>query len=430
MCSTPLTFDGYEVSCRECDQCCATYKNTWVSRCVAEKITYPHALAFTLTYANGPDASPPLGSKVFRYRDVSLMWKRLRRAGVKRWGKSFTLRYVVVGERGTRFGRCHYHGVMFSNFPVQELGTFSNSEGECKFQQKTRLNWTAWGHGFCDFQKADRKGMSYVLKYILKSRMTGARSVGFGREGKTEWLASSYLWCSKVPSIGFDWLMANLMQQFQVGMCPASLRIRVPNGGDWYLTGKVQMLACLFIHDANNAWRAEHGRDLAGFKSLVESVAEPIELSHTGEIVNRKPWEYLINGKIEESEPIEPDADDVADLERHINARSDAFDTTGRAGRCFGVKACRACQSSRTAREAADDEVCEQLYREQYERERKKSLLSYKIEPFRTWITRQGLVAQGCILLKTGSEALYDESRDYQRRAQIARNLQVTSRRG
>lgn len=301
MCTKPLTINGYEVSCRECDQCVATYKNSWVSRCVAEKQSMPHAYAMTFTYAD-VDGVPPLGARVYRYKDVAAMWKRIRAAANRKWqNEGFNLRYVIVGEKGTKNGRCHYHGVLFSTHPVHELGKLQGKRSN-EFAYKRRLNWSIWGHGYVEFQRADRDGIAYVLKYILKARMTAARSKGHGREGKTEWLASSYLWCSKVPAIGAIWLWDKLNDLVSNGMCPPALRVRVPGGGDWYVQGKLQNEMCVFLHHANNEFRATRGRNLAGWSTLIKSVSDEIEKSDTGEIVNRKPWEWLTYGEEEEDE--------------------------------------------------------------------------------------------------------------------------------
>lgn len=107
MCVSPKIFNGYEVSCRECDQCAATYKNTWVARAFAQMHTHPHAVVFTLTYADkmlpiGDSEidfamQPPLGALVYRYKDVQLLWKRLRNAAAKKKWTDFDLKYICVG---------------------------------------------------------------------------------------------------------------------------------------------------------------------------------------------------------------------------------------------------------------------------------------------------------------------------------------------
>jgi len=298
MCTKPNVFNGFETSCRECDECAATYKNSWVSRCIAEKQGMAHTYAITLTYAN-VDGEPPLGARVYRYKDVQAFWMRIRAAAKRRWGQSIDMRYVIVGEKGTRNGRCHYHGVIFASHPIVELGKLTSARGS-GFAYKRRLDWTTWGHGYVEFQRADRKGISYALKYILKARMTAERSRGFGREGKTEWLASSYLWCSKKPAIGSVWLWRKLNDLVSKGMCPPALRVRVPGGGDWYVSGTLQQEMCLFLHEANNEYQQERGRNLAGWSTLLNSCQDEIENSETGEMVKRKPWEWLSYGEIEE----------------------------------------------------------------------------------------------------------------------------------
>lgn len=319
MCTTPLTFDGIEVSCRECDQCVATYKNTWVSRCVAEIQTFPHALAFTLTYADDANGKPPLGAKVFRYADVQKMWKTLRYYGREMFGDDFVLRYIVVGEKGTKFGRCHYHGVMFSNYDLRKIGSFEGARTK-GFAFKRRLRWLGealgllqkradvkdiWPHGFVEFQQADRDGISYVLKYILKAKMTAEKSKGHKREGKTEWLASSYLWCSKKPAIGETWLARKAHWLLDRGMCFSSLRVRVPGGGDWYVNGETQKRLCLWLHQANTEFKDRTGNNLAGWSTLLASVSDEIENTETGELTPRKAKEWLENGE----ELWEPPAD-------------------------------------------------------------------------------------------------------------------------
>ncbi|AZV78280.1 hypothetical protein EBB79_10585 [Parasedimentitalea marina] len=270
----------------------------------------PHAYAITFTYADITEeidgewiTEPPLGARVYRYKDVELMWKRIRSAANRKWkNEEFEMRYVIVGEKGTRFGRCHYHGVVFATHPIIELGKITSRKGN-EFAYKRRLNWSIWGHGFVEFQIADRKGIAYCLKYILKARMTAERSKGHKREGKTEWLASSYLWCSKVPAIGSKWLWGKLNDLLSKGMCPPALRVRVPGGGDWYVSGKLQMEMCLFLHQANNEYQQLRGRNLAGWLTLIESVQDEIENSETGEICKRKPWEWLVNGEELEENP-------------------------------------------------------------------------------------------------------------------------------
>jgi hypothetical protein len=403
MCTQPLLINGYEVSCRECDQCVATYKNAWVGRCVAEKQVMPHAYAITLTYAD-VDGKPPLGARVFNYEDVKKMWKRIRSAGKRKWKENIELRYVIVGEKGTRNGRCHYHGVVFSNYPIHDLGQITHPMGNA-FAYKRRLNWSIWGHGFVEFQVADRDGMSYCLKYILKGKMTGQRATGHGREGKTEWLASSYMWCSKKPPVGSIWLWRKLREMVDNGMSPASLRIRVPGGGDWYVSGPLQKQVCLFLKEANERYRSERGRDLAGWKPLIASVDREIELRHTGEIVKPKAWEWLVNGE-EEDPQVEPENTEEWSAERwreyfeesdeHVASERYRLDRNKQAQRAYHVVEkclrplpCASCLAKRSDAEGQRFESEAQRNREEYQ--------NRFVGDFEKWWAAKGRIHEGCL---------------------------------
>lgn len=362
---------------------------------MAEKQTTSYAYAFTLTYAD-IDGEPPLGAKVFRYKDVSDMFKRIRRAGQRKWGERIDFRYVVVGERGSKYGRCHYHGVMFSSHPVVELGKLSGAKSN-EFAYKRRLNWSIWGHGYVEFQPADRKGMAYVLKYILKSRMTAERSKGFGREGKTEWLASSYLWCSKRPAVGATWLWDKINYLVSNGLAPPALRMRVSGGGDWYVHGKLQMEMCLFLHQANNEHRAKTGNNLAGWSTLLASVEEEIELVDTGEIVKRKPWEWLTNGEETEYEGQETDAEQgfqrfKANYEARRKLVGAVYSARATVEHCGHIVPCDACKAQLSPADRADLEQERLLRFEQWgeteKRGRKESAEQYEARFDRWWLTR------------------------------------------
>lgn len=413
MCLNPQIFNGYEVSCRVCDHCVATYKNTWVARCVAEKQTLQHAYAFTLTYADvvyekTGEKVPPLGARVFRYKDVQDMWKRIRAAGKRKWGENIELRYVVVGEKGTRFGRCHYHGVFFSDRPIHELGKISHRKGT-EFVTRRRIEWSLWGHGFVEFQEADRKGMSYALKYILKSRMSAKKSKGTKREGKSEWLASSYLWSSQV-AIGTEWLWGKLNDLIDKGVCPPALRMRVPGGGDWYVSGELQKQVCLFLKEANEEYRENRGKDLAGWSILLQSVSEEIENLETGEMLKRKPWEWLVNGEeIEEKteytpEQIEAQAEELR--EWYKNKRRIAGPISGARAtvrKCGNVTPCEACRNGLIEHALAD---LEQEYKLRYEQWYEEIGPASRIygsskEQFEEWWLTRLRPSRGCALRDT-----------------------------
>jgi len=418
MCNKPKTINGQEVACRECNDCCAAYRNTWVARCMAEKATTPHTLAFTLTYGNDGDDLVPLGAKVFRYSDVAKFIKRVRynldvsvngptrgRGHVPKNEREPTwVRYIIVGEKGSRFGRCHYHGVLFTSHPVQSLGTFDRMTPQGRqegFAFKRRLNWSIWGHGFVEFQEATKKGIAYTVKYILKSRMNAKKSEGTAREGQTEWLANSRLWVSKKPPIGFEYLQNLLVESVRTGVSPSSLRIRVPGAGDWYLTGKLAEIVADYLHRSNAA------RPLAGFQTLVKSVSDEIEDQETGELKNRKIWEILQNG-IEEDDDDQEDDDqeEFARFKEALEQRQQAGQRLARRKKCYRVQPCARCAVFLTDDEKANADQAEALFKEDYEEDKRRAGGKGFIS-FNQWYERKGQPAVGCYWADVDPEEQY-----------------------
>lgn len=415
MCTKPNIINGYEISCRECDQCMATYKNTWVARSMAERNSVAYTYAFTLTYADVEDEKtgekrPPLGARVYHYQDVSDFWKRLRERAVNKWKERIDFRYVVVGEKGTKNGRVHYHGVMFSSHPVIELGVMHGAL-RGGFAYKRRLDWDVWGHGYVEFQKATRKGIAYCLKYIMKGRMTDRRSVGFRREGKTEWLASSRLWCSKTPAVGETWLWTKINDGLAKGRVTPSLRIPVQGGGEWYVAGELQKQMCLYLREANIRYREERGRDLSGWETLLQSCDREIELSDTGEMVKRKAWEWLVNGEevdteTEELTPqqIEEQREEFDEWYREKQKRSTRYFAAQRAvEKCGNIIPCDECADRLTDAERTSLRQ-EYLFRkEEWQARRREGAKrrKYYDGDFQTWWRTRLRPSRGCLLRHT-----------------------------
>nr|QJB21493.1 MAG: replication initiator protein [Microvirus sp.] len=72
------------------------------------------------------------------------------------------VRYMVAGEFGERFGRVHWHCILFwrgSDLPKVEI--------------ERRINWDFWPHGYSYFQAPDYGGMAYALKYAVKDARPG-----------------------------------------------------------------------------------------------------------------------------------------------------------------------------------------------------------------------------------------------------------------
>lgn len=183
MCLIPITLERdtdfeRKVPCGRCIKCKKANSRSWLFRLQQEVRHCQNSWYVTFTYNN--DNLPEIWSDQYDrsimtldYEDVKKFFKRLR--------FNYNLnnvRYFLVGEYGKRFGRPHYHAVIF-NVP------------------DPKMIIDTWKHGFVDISKFDVSlgGGSYLTKYLCKdvNRKTEERvkekllvSKGFGAQYLTD----------------------------------------------------------------------------------------------------------------------------------------------------------------------------------------------------------------------------------------------------
>lgn len=144
------------VPCGRCYACRNRKRSEWILRLKHHLQFYPRAYMITLTY-NDEHLPMKDGQPCFRYRDVQLFMKRLR--------KRFTgqkLSYFVVGEFGDKFGRPHYHLLLF-NLP--------KIKNHVKVQHFLS---DIWQNGFVHCGILTPRGITYTVKYCFKSYVENA----------------------------------------------------------------------------------------------------------------------------------------------------------------------------------------------------------------------------------------------------------------
>jgi hypothetical protein len=288
MCSDPITRDGNTFACRTCNECIATRRHGWVARAMAEKATIEHALCIALTYSDETEQSRD-GARMFQYADVRDYMKRLREAAAflaeKEGLERPVIRFLCAGEQGSRYGRCHWHLIIYSSVDLTRLGTFRKrghlvahrrdmiTEGK----RKVRLNWSLWPHGFVTLQEPDQGGMSYVLSYCLKDQFTVGKSKGTMREAKAEDFATGLFRMSKRPAIGeafFLRKMENLVAQRQ--LLP-SLNFTIPGfGGFYHPSGSFRQKVLWWLTAANAQIRWATGADAPQWSTLLAACADNV----------------------------------------------------------------------------------------------------------------------------------------------------------
>lgn len=290
MCSDPQTFfektTGREVqvACRKCNQCIATRRHGWVARAMAEKSGHSHTVCLTLTYADHSQLARD-GAVMFCYADVQAFLRTLRAVAVEEaekhnWNVVPRIRFLCAGEQGSRFGRCHWHLIIYSNFDLTRLGKFRlrgklvshRRDMITEGKRKRRLNWTLWRHGFMTIQEPDEAGMNYVLSYCLKDQFTHEKSAGTLREAKAENFATGLFRMSKRPAIGHNWLMREMDHLDKIGAVLPNLRLYVPDfRGYWEPSGSFRKLLLWSLVALNRRIFWATGADAPQWSSLVAS---------------------------------------------------------------------------------------------------------------------------------------------------------------
>lgn len=158
--------DGIPFPCGQCLACRINKRRQWTLRLLLEFFSCEKATFLSLTHS---DDNLPLnlnGNPVLCKRDVQLFFKRLR----KRYGEG--LRYYVCGEYGEKFGRPHYHAIVFGLSP-DELDPdwfYFNGKSGCYKPGYTRDSplYKIWGFGVVHVGEVNRHSIQYVAGYVTK----------------------------------------------------------------------------------------------------------------------------------------------------------------------------------------------------------------------------------------------------------------------
>lgn len=166
--------DGYRdmplsLPCGQCIGCRLEYSRQWAMRCMHEASLYDDNCFITLTYQ---DKFLPKHNSLF-YRDFQLFMKRFR------FECGDGIRFFMGGEYGEKFGRPHYHAVIF-NYAFSDLAAWQK-RGDYVLYRSPALErlWsdpaTGESLGYASVGTLTFESAAYVARYCLK-KQTGPGS--------------------------------------------------------------------------------------------------------------------------------------------------------------------------------------------------------------------------------------------------------------
>lgn len=188
--SEALNSDVIEVPCGRCIGCRLEKSRQWAVRIMHEASLHDENSFLTLTYDD--DHVPSDFS--LDVRDYQLFMKRLRKSIYPK-----KVRFFHCGEYGEKFGRPHYHAILFGhNFHDRKHFKNSTSDGSPLFSSEELDN--LWDQGHCLIGEVTFESAAYVARYVTK-KVTGDRAEDH-YQGRTP----EYVTMSRRPGIGRGWL--------------------------------------------------------------------------------------------------------------------------------------------------------------------------------------------------------------------------------
>lgn len=199
---TSKSLKPIKIACGQCLGCRLDYSRAWAVRCVKEAELHDENCFITLTY---DDENLPEGPTLIK-RDFQLFMKKLRKEISPQ-----RVRFYMCGEYGEKYGRPHYHAVLFGyDFPDKEPIGRSNQYGKNLDQlYSSAMLQNIWKKGFVSVGAVTFESAAYVARYVMK-KVTGEKAdqhyKKIGTDNQTIIDAiPEYTTCSRRPGIAADW---------------------------------------------------------------------------------------------------------------------------------------------------------------------------------------------------------------------------------
>ena len=148
---------SFQISCKQCTGCRQEYSRQWAMRNMHEASLWLNNIFITLTYDN--DNLPQHNTLI--KKDFQDFMKRLRKK--KNANTNNPIRYYQCGEYGEKFGRPHYHAILFNtNFRDREI--IQGHKGLTQSETLSKL----WGKGHSSIGDVTFQSAAYVAGYVQK----------------------------------------------------------------------------------------------------------------------------------------------------------------------------------------------------------------------------------------------------------------------
>ena len=206
-----------QLPCGQCSGCRFRRSASWAARCMHEALLYRNNCFVTLTYNS--DHVPLDGS--LRKSDAQKFLKRLRKKYIPKcpfpkddfhkirraeWHQANQIRYYYCGEYGDKFGRPHYHFILFNHdFSDKKFWKKSKSGFPC-FRSPSLEE--LWPFGNSEIGNVTFESCAYVARYVMKKingELADTHYLRHDPDGRVYKILPEFTNMSLKPGIGAQW---------------------------------------------------------------------------------------------------------------------------------------------------------------------------------------------------------------------------------
>lgn len=185
-CINPITLKcGTVVPCGYCGNCVRRKQQDWIQRLQIEQFHSYSSHFLTLTYQED-QLHMMNGVSQLNMPDTQKFLKRLRKFQNELYDGLEPIRYYLVGEYGEKYGRAHYHVIIFNLIPKTISKLLDFDVKEKKFDN-------IWEKGSVYIGTVTPASINYVTSYVITRYHYPGRVAPFAT-------------MSKKPGIGFQYL--------------------------------------------------------------------------------------------------------------------------------------------------------------------------------------------------------------------------------
>lgn len=185
-----------ELPCKQCSGCRRRKSAEWATRCMHEASLHKNNCFITLTYS---DLHMPFDGSISK-RPCQLFLKKLR----KKYGSN--IRTYYCGEYGDKFGRPHYHFILFNHdFSDKKFWKKSKSGIPC-FRSASLEE--LWPFGNSEIGTVTFESCAYVARYVMKKINGKNADHHYQRvdpDGRTYKILPEFCQMSLKPGIAKNW---------------------------------------------------------------------------------------------------------------------------------------------------------------------------------------------------------------------------------